>query len=215
MNFDNYIFDFDGTLANSKQCSIEATKEVFAQFGLSEPSDADIVHYMGIPIEKSFIEMSDRFLTEDALNQLLELFREQYRQLETTYLCSVIGIFETLEQLLRKKKQVFVVSSKKTDVLLRNLDHLGLGRFIQEAIGSDKVTRYKPDPDGINYIIQNHHLNPARSIYIGDAIHDIQMAKAAGIKSCGVTWGAFDAKALLRENPDYILNEADEINTIL
>ncbi|MEJ7493305.1 HAD hydrolase-like protein, partial [Staphylococcus lugdunensis] len=92
-------------------------------------------------------------------------FREQYRQLETTYLCSVIGIFETLEQLLRKKKQVFVVSSKKTDVLLRNLDHLGLGRFIQEAIGSDKVTRYKPDPDGINYIIQNHHLNPARSIY--------------------------------------------------
>lgn len=189
MNFDNYIFDFDGTLANSKQCSIEATKEAFAQFGLSEPSDADIVHYMGIPIEKSFIEMSDRFLTEDALNQLL--------------------------QLLRKKKQVFVVSSKKTDVLLRNLDHLGLGRFIKEAIGSDKVTRYKPDPDGINYIIQNHHLNPARSIYIGDAIHDIQMAKAAGIKSCGVTWGAFDAKALLRENPDYILNEADEINTIL
>lgn len=54
-------FDFDGTLANSKQCSIEATKEAFAQFGLSEPSDADIVHYMGIPIEKSFIEMSDLF----------------------------------------------------------------------------------------------------------------------------------------------------------
>lgn len=46
-----------------------------------------------------------------------------------------------------------MVSSKKTEVLLRNLDHLGLGRFIKEAIGSDKVTRYKPDPDGINYII--------------------------------------------------------------
>ncbi|TBW82143.1 HAD hydrolase-like protein, partial [Staphylococcus epidermidis] len=30
MNFDNYIFDFDGTLANSKQCAIEATKEAFA-----------------------------------------------------------------------------------------------------------------------------------------------------------------------------------------
>ena len=102
-------------------------------------------------------------------------------------MCSVIGISETLEQLLRKRSRClwFLV---KTDVLLRNLDHLGLGRF-KEAIGSDKVTRYKPDPDGINYIIQNHHLNPARSIYIGDAIHDIQMAKAAGIKSCGCNLG--------------------------
>ena len=55
MNFDNYIFDFDGTLANSKQCAIEATKEAFAQFGLSEPSDADIVHYMGIFLLKSHL----------------------------------------------------------------------------------------------------------------------------------------------------------------
>lgn len=32
--FDNYIFDFDGTLADSKQCSILATKETFLEFGL-------------------------------------------------------------------------------------------------------------------------------------------------------------------------------------
>ncbi|MFU0769354.1 HAD family hydrolase [Staphylococcus pasteuri] len=215
MNFDNYIFDFDGTLADSKQCSIEATKEAFAQFGLTEPSDSEIIHYMGIPIEKSFIEMSDRFLSEEALDQLIQLFREQYQQFEARYLCSYSGIAETLDQLSRQNKQMFVVSSKKTNVLQRNLEHLGLSRFIKEAIGSDKVKHYKPDPDGLQYILQNHNLNPANSIYIGDAIFDIQMAKAAGIKSCAVTWGSHSSKDLISENPDYVLSEVDEIIRVL
>lgn len=53
----SYIFDFDGTIADSKQCSILATKEAFQILDLEIPSIEDIEYYMGIPIEQSFKQM--------------------------------------------------------------------------------------------------------------------------------------------------------------
>ena len=56
--YKNIIFDFDGTIADSKKCSLIATKKAFSDYGLEEPSDSQIEYYMGIPIEKSFDLMS-------------------------------------------------------------------------------------------------------------------------------------------------------------
>ncbi len=50
--YKNIIFDFDGTIADSKKCSLIATKKAFSDYGLEEPSDSQIEYYMGIPIEK-------------------------------------------------------------------------------------------------------------------------------------------------------------------
>ena len=55
---DAYIFDFDGTLANSGSTGILATQAAFQQFNLSIPSNETINYYTGIPIEKSFKKMA-------------------------------------------------------------------------------------------------------------------------------------------------------------
>ena len=52
--YKNLIFDFDGTIADSKECSIVATQKSFKERGLEEPTVNLIEYYMGIPIEKSF-----------------------------------------------------------------------------------------------------------------------------------------------------------------
>lgn len=54
LKFDNYIFDFDGTLADTKKCGEVATQSAFKACGLTEPSSKEITHYMGIPIEECF-----------------------------------------------------------------------------------------------------------------------------------------------------------------
>lgn len=64
-------------------------------------------------------------------------------------------------------------------------------------------------------MIQNHHLNTGRTVYIGDTIHDVKRARVSNVKSCVVTWGLQSAHDLLHENPNYIVNEPDEIITIL
>ncbi|CAM5179477.1 HAD superfamily hydrolase (TIGR01509 family)/HAD superfamily hydrolase (TIGR01549 family)OS=Ureibacillus acetophenoni OX=614649 GN=SAMN05877842_11363 PE=4 SV=1 [Ureibacillus acetophenoni] len=46
---------------------------------------------------------------------------------------------------------------------------------------------------------------------IGDAIFDLQMAKSAGVVSCGVTWGSHKKDLLLTEEPDYVIDEIGEL----
>lgn len=214
MKYDHYIFDFDGTLGDSMACSIVATQQAFKAFGLDIPTGQDITYYMGIPIEVSFLKMSQRTLSEEEVEQLLTLFRQKYKAYETEYLKPFEHIAEVLRLLVEADKTLFVVSSKKTEVLIRNLESIGLYQYITEAIGSDKVKAYKPNPDGILTIMNKHDLELKQSVYIGDAIFDIQMAKAAGVDSIAVTWGSHSKEDLSNEHPSYIIEDPTELTRL-
>ena len=209
--YKNLIFDFDGTIADSKECSIVATQKSFKERGLEEPTINLIEYYMGIPIEKSFSLMSSVDLDDHQLEALIKTFRQNYKEVESSYLKLYKHMTEQLQS-LSKDKQLFVVSSKKTDVLIRNLEILDIDHLFTEVIGSDKVNHYKPSPDGINYILNKYQLENEETIYIGDAIFDMQMANSAKVASCAVTWGTHSIEELKSENPTYIIHEVTELN---
>ena len=98
---------------------------------------------MGIPIEKSFSLMSSVDLDDHQLEALIKTFRQNYKEVESSYLKLYKHMTEQLQS-LSKDKQLFVVSSKKTDVLIRNLEILDIDHLFTEVIGSDKVNHYKP-----------------------------------------------------------------------
>ncbi|MCM3477870.1 HAD family hydrolase [Caldifermentibacillus hisashii] len=207
----NYIFDFDGTLADSKKCSVLATQEAFKEFGLDVPSSEQIEHFMGIPIEVSFKEMTDYKFTEESFESLLQIFREKYKAFENDTLTVFPNVPEVLNNLKSKGKQLFVVSSKKTNVLLRNLETLKINTYFKDIIGSDNVTNYKPHPEGILKLVKLHHLKKEETVMIGDAIFDLQMAHAAGVASCGVTWGSHKKEKLVKEQPKFLIHEVKQL----
>ena len=209
--YKNLIFDFDGTIADSKECSIVATQKSFKERGLEEPTVNLIEYYMGIPIEKSFSLMSSVDLDDHQLEALIKTFRQNYKEVESSYLKLYKHMTEQLQS-LSKDKQLFVVSSKKTDVLIRNLEILDIDHLFTEVIGSDKVNHYKPSPDGINYILNKYQLENEETIYIGDAIFDMQIANSAKVASCAVTCGTHSIEELKSENPTYIIHEVTELN---
>lgn len=209
--YKNLIFDFDGTIVDSKECSIVATQNLLKERGLEEPTVNLIEYYMGIPIEKSFSLMSSVDLDDHQLEALIKTFRQNYKEVESSYLKLYKHMTEQLQS-LSKDKQLFVVSSKKTDVLIRNLEILDIDHLFTEVIGSDKVNHYKPSPDGINYILNKYQLENEETIYIGDAIFDMQMANSAKVASCAVTWGTHSIEELKSENPTYIIHEVTELN---
>ena len=72
------LFDFDGTLADSAQCAILATRQAFRDHHLPAPADAAIVQQMGIPIERCFRTLGATALDDDAFAALLATFRQHY-----------------------------------------------------------------------------------------------------------------------------------------
>lgn len=153
------IFDFDGTLADSGECGLLATQKAFKECDLAIPRKEQIDYYMGIPIEQSFHEMTNHMLNEEQFKQLVHHFRKAYKEFEE----QTISAFPHIDKVLNTLKQhgllLFVVSSKKTDVLYRNLEKLQLDQYFTDWIGSDQVDHYKPHPDGILKIVERYSLN--------------------------------------------------------
>jgi HAD superfamily hydrolase (TIGR01549 family) len=205
------IFDLDGTLLDSRECSIKATKAAFTEMGLKVPSEVVIEHYMGIPIEESFFKMSEQPLDQETATELIRVFRTYYQTYEESTLNVFPEIPHVLEILMKRKVPCFVVSSKKTAVVKRNLAAQNLVAFFEEIIGSDAVSHYKPHPEGINKVVTQYQFDPTRTIMVGDAIFDIQMGKAAGVKTIAVTWGSHDAKKLSADKPDALAEAPQDI----
>ena len=207
----NYIFDFDGTLADSGSTAILATQSAFKEFGLIIPSEQVIEHYMGIPIEISFRKMANKDFTTKEFQNLLNNFRENYKKFEIENLRLFADMYKVLNELYKNEKNLFVVSSKHSTALIRNLEQLNILKYFKGVSGSDNVENFKPAPDGILNILKRFSINKEDTVMIGDATYDLQMGKSARVKTCAVTWGAHKVEELESENPDYLISDVKEI----
>lgn len=210
----NYFFDFDKTLASTGSAALIATKEAFRLNNLSEPEDDVILDFMGIPADVSFPKMLEKELLPEEINKLVETYRNVYGKYEAknTYLYD--DVTKVLSTLQKEGKNLFVVSSKRHDILQRNLKNLGIEKYFKDIVGSDDVEHFKPAPDGIVLLLNKYQLNKNESVMIGDARYDLQMGKSANVQTCGAAWDTFNIKSLIKEEPDYLLNKVNDLLTI-
>lgn len=205
------IFDFDGTLGDTKSCVVKATQSAFEKCGYDKPCAEEIEHYMGIPIEVFFPKMISQSLRDEELQDLFNVFRQEIKIYEVEEIKLFDGVKEVLEKLNARKIDCFILSSKKTDVLKRNTDILEITSYFKDIIGSDKVAAYKPDPAGISEILKTENLSADEVVMVGDATYDINMANSVGVASVAVLWGSHTLEQLKEENPTYIVNTIDEL----
>lgn len=219
--FEYIFFDFDGTLADSSDCVIKATQSAFTSINLNPPLSADIIDMMGIPIEVSFLDLGARSVSKDTFDNLLASFRKYYKEFADHELRAFPGAVELLKTLKSDKTiapKIALVTSKKTDVASSNSQSLGLYSYFDVIIGSDKVMHYKPNPEGIFVALQYFNVETQaalNAIMIGDATFDIQMGQSAGIKTCGVSWGAHSAAKLQMVKPDYLVHNFKDLLDVI
>lgn len=208
---ENYLFDFDGTIADSGETGIIAVQKAFVDYGLEKPTAESVRYYMGVPIETFFPKISNRELNDAEWEEVFAIFRQYYSELELEITQLFPGMKETLMQLVEDGKRLFVVSSKNSVSLNRNLENLGIADLFTDTIGSDQVENYKPAPDGINILANRHDLDKAKTVMIGDAKYYLQMGKAAEVKTCGCAWDTYDIELLKKEEPDYLLEKVEKL----
>lgn len=206
----NFFFDFDGTLADTREVAVTATQKAYAAKHLTVPAADVVASYMGVPIEVSFAKMADQPLDQAALEDLFTEFRRQYG-LADDRIKLFAGMGPTLQALKDRGARLFVVSSKHSTPLKRNLKQIGLDQTFEALCGSDMVAHYKPAPDGILNLIDRFDLDPRDGVMIGDAIYDIQMGHNAHVTTAAAMWGASDPAAVKAEHPTYLLESPKDL----
>ena len=204
------IFDLDGTLIDSSQdlaISMNATRE---HFGMPPLDPRLIYSYVGngapILVRRALgPEASEEFVAE-ALTFFLQYYRGH--ALENTQLYP--GVREVVEKLSAAGHQQAVLTNKPTRISFDIVGALGLQQHFIRVYGGDSFAAKKPDPIGVITLMNEAKVQPAGTLMVGDSGVDVQTARNAGVRSCGVAWG-FQPEAFETFTPDVLIDQPAQL----
>jgi phosphoglycolate phosphatase len=206
---DFLIFDLDGTLIDSKLDLAHSVNAARAQFGLP-PLDLELIgKYVGngapVLVRRA---MGPEFNEED-LAKALEFFLAYYDSHKLDNTRPYPGVPEALEELDRNGVRMAVLTNKPVRISGRIVDGLGLSKYFTHVYGGNSFERKKPDPLGVETLLAEVGVPKERTMMVGDSAVDVQTARNAGIKVCGVTYG-FQPESFASDPPDMMVNRLDE-----
>lgn len=203
------IFDWDGTLVDSKSAIINCLQQTAAELGLPIPSYDAIKEVIGLGIAQGYQLLFPNAI--DKLNNFKQ--RYQYHSLLATPYKEILfpGVFELLTELDQQGYLLAVATGKSRlslDAALQQLhlkDLFAATRTVDEAFS-------KPHPQMVTDILQQLSLQSEQAMLVGDTEYDMQLAKNAGIDAIGVTCGVHDIDRLLAYQPLACLTATSELS---
>jgi phosphoglycolate phosphatase len=213
MAYRNLIFDFDGTITDSRQDIARAQLWVLEQLGVQEHTQEDLFPHIGKTLEETFALLLPPAL-HHRIPEAAEMYAAYYRprSLDTTTLFP--GVRETLAELRRLGRNLAVASTKRGAGILRATDHFMITRCFAQLQGSDGIP-HKPHPFIIDKIVADQGWTKADTLMVGDTDKDMLAAKNAGVSSCAVTYGALTADQLSAFGPDFMIDRFPDLLSIV
>lgn len=137
------------------------------------------------------------YLPPEQVPAAIDLFRELYPPLCVPATPALPGAHAALDAVRDRGGRVLVVTGKFAPNARRHLDHLGLEADLLagEVWGVGKAAVLRAEGAGV---------------YVGDHVHDVEGARAAGVVSVSVLTGGGDRAELLDAGTDVVLADLQE-----
>jgi phosphoglycolate phosphatase len=204
------VFDLDGTLIDSAKdlaISMNATR---THLGM-QPLDPNLIYsFVGNGAAVLVKRALGPEASEEVNGRALEFFLTYYRAhaLEHTHLYP--GVREMIEVLAEEGHTQAILTNKPVKISRDIVAALNLGRYFSQTYGGDSFAAKKPDPIGLNTLMREIRIEPAKTIMVGDSGVDIQTARNAGVTACGVSWG-FQPGAFATDKPDLLIDKPADL----
>ena len=201
------IFDFDGTLADTQRGIIATAQETLRQMGRPEADEKALAATIGLPLRENFTRGAG--LSEEDAARAVEVYRSLFDEIAVPTVRAFPGVEETLSTLAERGVPMAVASSRGQRSLELLMECTGLARYIPltRTFGVETAARPKPAPDLVYLILGHLGAKPEDTLVIGDTTFDIEMGRAAGCFTCGVTYGNQSAAVLAAAGPDYLIDD--------
>ncbi len=200
----HWVFDLDGTLVDS------------------------VGHY-GVKLEKIFNLFSLKFTNEDLLRSrnyfdVLEFFSLYLEAPKAEEACRILqkisiemapqvnafpGIADLLSLLEQKGAHLSIWTGRDMASGQSILQHTGLAKFFKHVVSCTCVTKTKPDPEGLQKLLNLTQFKNHETLMIGDHAFDVRGANALGVKALSVSWGEEGSHPLQAESAEHFFKIAD------
>lgn len=195
---DLILFDVDGTLIDSSAIIIGSMERTAAELGLEFPGREAGFGVVGLTLD---IALRELFGDAAPVETMVATYTRVFQGLRGTAgfeEAAFDGIQGVLDELRGWGGAKLGVATGKR---MRGVDHIMAlhgWRPLFDTFQTPDSAPSKPHPGMILNGMQEVGSAPGRTVMIGDSVHDMRMAKAAGVTAIGVSWG-FQPPALLAE----------------
>lgn len=203
------LFDLDGTLADTVPVIAHHIAVTITSFGTLVQPEA-VVPYIGRPLEVALVELSGFAEEDPRIMDMVTAYRQSWFGAVDEHGATLLlpGARLLLTSLHSAGYSVGVVTAKTTAGAQHLLTAIGIDDLVDLVVGTDLVEHGKPAPDSALLAAKELGIDPTGTWYVGDAVSDMMMAKAAGMRALGVTTGASSADALLAAGADAVVADA-------
>ncbi|WP_414039762.1 HAD family hydrolase [Acidithiobacillus sp. M4-SHS-6] len=210
------IFDWDGTLMDSISTICRCLAHAFAHAGLEDRGEAQYKEIIGLGLNDALAVLAPE-ADEKLRAHILEGYRHCFFSTPAAAMPLFPGVEETLSRLVDAGYQLAVATGKAR----RGLDKI-LTEYprVEALVGASRCadeTRSKPDPLMLEELLDHYQLPPKAAVMVGDTVHDMEMAVAAGVLPIGVLCGVHNESRLTQAgaqlclpDPRFLLGEKEK-----
>ncbi len=206
------VFDVDGTLVDSVALLVETITVSFTALGQAVPEEALMRSISGLNLERA-ISILAPGADAERLAALAAEYRREYLARATAEMREPLfpGTEAALATLAARDDMLMAVATGKA---LRGANRILQAHAIDTYFTSVQTPDHnpsKPHPDMIFAAMKTAGSDSAGTVMIGDTNHDMEMARAAGVRAIGVSWGYHLPADLLKAGADIIIDDYNDL----
>lgn len=200
------IFDFDGTIVDTFQMTVEIGRNITGNKSLLSREDLnklrikstfEIVQELNIPKHMwPFLMFRGRRQMAKRLDEI-KIFK---------------GIDEVISNLHENGFKLLVISSNSSNNITKCLRKYGIKKDFRKIYGGVGLLS---KARALRKVLASNRLDLHDVIYVGDEVRDIEAAKDVGIDVVAVTWGFNDKNLLEAETPNFVVRSRPELLSVL
>ena len=203
----NVFLDFNGTLIDDVDLCLKLLNDILRRQGNREVSLEEYKNIFTFPIKK-YYELAGVDFTKDSYEDLAIWFINAYQKASLS--CNLYdGVINTIKFLRNKGINVYILSASEKNNLKEQCDHFGLTSVVCDVLGIDNIHAESKVSLAINYIKDNN-INLEETIFVGDTLHDNEVARSLGVKSILIPNG-HQSKERLEKSDAIIIDDFKDL----
>ncbi len=216
---DAVLFDLDGTLVDTIPLILACYEHTLVSHVPGyDPGRRVLIANLGRSLDDILFDYAQAAGVADPASTSRAMLHT-YRAFQRVHLPLLIrpyeGIREMLQGLRARGLTLGVVTSKVKWAARETYERYGIGEFLSIEVFHDDTERHKPDPEPLLRAAEKGGLDAARTVYVGDSIHDMAAGKAAGMRTIGALWGPSGPEELSAAGADELAATPQELLEII
>lgn len=207
------VFDWDGTLIDSMQKIVSCVQKAAKIVDLPVLDALAIKNIIGLGLPEAVLTLYPD--ADLSLRQALcKTYSQVYVEQDKTPCALYPGVEQGLLRLLNAGHYIAVATGKSRQGLNRVLESLAWQDKFHATRCADE-TASKPHPLMLHELMAELNMDKSEVIMVGDTEYDLAMAKNAGVRSVGVSYGAHSPQRLFLHQPLAVIDAFEQLEQLV